>query len=601
MSSQDVYEIKRMVGEAYYQRGQFKDAVPFLEDYFNRGPKAPSQDAFELGYACYKSGDCEKTVKYLEQIADGKDSLGQASLYIMGDCFVKMGKKQNALNAFRFACSLDFDKEIQEDALFNYAKLTYDISYQPLAIEAFQKYLSLYPNSARADEVHEYLINIYLTTNDYKGAMAAIEKIKTKSKKIKAAYQKCAFNLGVSNFNDGKLKDALVFFDMSAKNSMDTKLEALAQYWKSEIFYKWKEYDEAIAGYGEFIFMPEAVGLDVYNIAHYNLGYCYYIKQDYPNAQKWFRKYVKNKNETDETRYNDACLRIADCHFFAKDYASAVEYYDRGITNKSKATDYALFQKGMILGIQGKLKEKANSLQRILDEYKSSPYYDDAMFQIANSRLVGGENEEALKMYKTIVSDYPNSNYVKQSLLAIALIHYNNKDNEKALMTYKQVIADYPSTAEAREALNGIKSIYMDDGNIKEYLAYAEKLPFANISRSSQDSLLYQSAELRYMKGDCDGAVSDFANYIKDFPEGYFVVNANFYKAECDYLSKRYDDALVGYNYVGAKSKNSFSETSLLKSSRIYFEAKKCDSALKRYIKLEDFADTKQNKIESQT
>ncbi len=601
LSSQDVYEVKRILGEAYYQRQQYKDAVQYLEDYYNRGVKSPPQDVYQLGYAFYKCENYSKAVKYLEQLTDSKDSMAQSSLYLMGDCFIKLGKKQNALTAFKYAANLSFDKEMQEDALFNYAKLTYEISYQPLAIEAFEKYIAMYPNTQRADECHEYLINIYLTTNDYKAAIQAIEKVKNKNKKIKTAYQKCAYNLGIINMNDGKIKDAISYLDLSIKNSVDTKLEAKAIYWKSEIYFKQKNYDDAIIGYAEFVFMPEAVSLDIYNLANYNLGYCYYNKKDYPNAQKWFRKYVKDKADTDESRYNDACLRIADCYFFNKDYVGALEFYDKGINNKSKASDYALYQKGMILGIQGKLPAKREALQRLLNDYKTSPYYDDAMFQIANSHLVAGESEEALKMYKTIVADYPNSNYVKQALLGIGLIYYNNKDNDKALMSYKQVIADYPSTSEAREALSGIKSIYMDQSNIKEYLTYAEKLPFANISRSTQDSLLYQSAELRYMKGDCDGAVGDFANYINDFPQGYYVINASYYKAECDYTAKRYADALMGYNYVSSQPKNSFSETSLLKSSRIYYDQKKCDSALIKYIKLEDFADTKQNKIEAQT
>ena len=76
------------------------------------------------------------------------------------------------------------------------------------------------------------------------------------------------------------------------------------------------------------------------------------------------------------------------------------------------------------------MKEKNASMQKIIDGHKTSAYYNDAMFQIANSHLVGGENEDALKMYKQIVAEYPNSKYVKQSLLAIGLIYYNNKENE---------------------------------------------------------------------------------------------------------------------------------------------------------------------------
>ena len=44
-----------------------------------------------------------------------------------------------------------------EDALFSYAKLAFELSYNPLddAITAFQRYLDKYPNSIRRDEAYK--------------------------------------------------------------------------------------------------------------------------------------------------------------------------------------------------------------------------------------------------------------------------------------------------------------------------------------------------------------------------------------------------------------------------------------------------------------
>ena len=80
------------------------------------------------------------------------------------------------------ASKLNFDNIIKEDALFNYAKLTYEQLYAPFneAIEAFRTYIQLYPNTPRTDEAYNYLTLAYLSTRNYKEAVESLEKIKNK-------------------------------------------------------------------------------------------------------------------------------------------------------------------------------------------------------------------------------------------------------------------------------------------------------------------------------------------------------------------------------------------------------------------------------------
>ena len=58
--------------------------------------------------------------------------------------------------AFKTASMPEFDVDIWEDAFFHYAKLAYELSFNPFddAIVAFETHFEQFPSSARRDEAY---------------------------------------------------------------------------------------------------------------------------------------------------------------------------------------------------------------------------------------------------------------------------------------------------------------------------------------------------------------------------------------------------------------------------------------------------------------
>ena len=142
-------EITRILGESYYNLGKYGDAIPYLEKYMSASSSSSKQDFYQMAFANYKISNYEKAIVNFSKCINESDSLCQNSFYLLGDCYLKINQKKYAKNAFQEAARMKFDKNIQEDALFNFAKITYDISFNPYneAINAFQLYLKEYPNS----------------------------------------------------------------------------------------------------------------------------------------------------------------------------------------------------------------------------------------------------------------------------------------------------------------------------------------------------------------------------------------------------------------------------------------------------------------------
>ncbi len=597
---QNKTEVDRMIGESYYRTARYTQAIPYLESYQANSALLMREDHYQLGYCYYITGACEKAVFNLEKAANGTDEIAQNALYHLGGCFIKVNDKSSARNAFQSAHKMEFDKGIQEDALFNFAKLSFELSYQPVAISSLRDFIKSYPNSDKIDEANELLAQVFLTTKNYKDALVAIESIKLRSERVKSAYQKIAYYRGLELYNDGDSKGSIVLFDKAIANPIDGAVLAAAKYWKAEALYKLNDFETAIRVYQDFQYTPAAINMPIYNLANYNIGYAYFKKGDYENANTAFRRFTRNKSEVDADRHNDALIRIADGYFVQHEYGDAVEYYNNAISGKAKASDYAMYQKGIIQGIQNNLSGKVATLQQLTKTYSSSQYIDDAIYETANAYFLMRDNASALANFSKVISDYPNSSYVRKALLGRALVYYNMKEDEKALQSYKQVVEKYPSTPESAEALAGIRVLYVNAGTPDTYIQYVQSIPSGpSISVAVQDSITYQAAEIKYLKGDCTGASKDLSAYLDKFPNGFFAVNANFYKSECALKSGQTESAIKGYTYVINQPRNNFTEKSLLKLGNLSARNKDCAQTVQYMLQLESIAEVSANQVEA--
>lgn len=85
--------------------------------------------------------DYAKAEEYFKQVVNKRDKISQSAYYHLADCLLKTGDKQGALAAFESASKMDYDKSIQEEALFNFAKLSCDLNFQPSTIRVMNDFM----------------------------------------------------------------------------------------------------------------------------------------------------------------------------------------------------------------------------------------------------------------------------------------------------------------------------------------------------------------------------------------------------------------------------------------------------------------------------
>ena len=161
---------------------------------------------------------------------------------------------------------------------------------------------------------------------------------------------------------------------------------------------------------------------------------------------------------------------------------------------------------------------------------------------------------------------------------------------------------NYKGTPEAESALSGIKNCYVELNNVNAYFTYVRKLggSVANVSASEQDQLTYQAAERVYMSGDAS-AKNQLEQYLRQFPNGTYAVNAHFYLGEMLYKEGEYQQANEHYTYVASQPDNVFSEPALSKASEMLFSAGNYPEALSMFNRLENLANNKWNVLKANT
>ncbi|MFH4967903.1 tetratricopeptide repeat protein [Gaetbulibacter sp. M240] len=588
----EISELSKIIGESYFNLEQYKAAIPYLKDYKgkkgdrDRQAKWNNTDYYQLGYAYYKQGDYENAISEFNKIVGGKNTVAQNAYYHLGESYIKLDKKQEALNAFRNASQMTFDLKIQEDAWLNYAKISYDIGnpYQSTP-QVLLGYLEAYPKSAYQEEIESLLIDSYITSKNYKDALELLQGNR-KRYDNKEAYQKVAFYRGIELYNENVFNEAKTLFDASLSEGLDPSFTARATFWKAETDYSLSNFEAALIGFKQFKQLPGANVTPEMNNIDYNIAYAYFKQKNYAQATDFFKSFIA-KGSNDRLRLNDAYLRLGDGYFVLSQYTDAIKAYDKAIAINEIESDYAFFQKAISTGYVSQISAKIKDLEQFITKYPKSKLRDDALYELGNSYVKAGENNKAVRTYKQLSQEYSMSSFVPKAMLREGLVYYNSSDNIKALNKFKEVARNYPGTPEAVQAVATARLIYIDLGQVDEYARWVRQLDYVEVTDADLDNTTYESAEKQYLDNNTDKAITQFNGYLNSFPNGIHALNAHFYLAQMYDKKGLMENAAPHYKYVTEKPQSEFTEEALTQLSEYYLGVKNWDLAIPMLKRLE--------------
>jgi TolA-binding protein len=599
-------EIKKLLGNAYFEKGNFNNAEKYLSESLSALSKVNQEDYYQLGYVYYKTGNYNKSIENLKRLTFLDNAMVQHAMYVLGKSYSQIGDRSNAKNAFQQSARMKYNMALTEESHFNIAKLTYDMGNYTEALTLLRKFLEDYPRSKFSHEAQDILADVFLKTRNYEEAIVLIEKMSSPTTAIQGAYQKMAYYRATEYYSNNLLDKADAYLDKALKFKTDKSIEALTYYFKADIAHIKNQFDSSNEWLRKFSAIAGTISTDHSSrvssgTGFYIQGYNSYKKKDFVSAQILFSKAVeKLKTEKDpavsQSLFPDAILRLADSYFMQRKYKEAIPQYNTIVQQKLRGADYATYQMAMLNGLIGNVSEKINGMRSVHKLFPNSTFADDALFELGATFSQQNNPIDAINTYKTLIQSYPKSEFVPYSYNRVGLLQYNLDRLNDALATYKYVIQKFPQTPASQEALIAVKDIYVTLGDPQGYFDLLKQYPGAMISTSAQDSIVYQAAEAQFIKGDYAKALAGFDSYIKTYPSGAFILPARFYRGECLNLTNKSDQAVTDYEFVIGQPTNRFTERSLLRASFIRFKQGDFNKASMYYEALADAAKTDDNR-----
>src|SRR5690554_6661591 len=585
-------ELRKIAADRYFAKNKFKQAyyTTVLEQHADASQN--NIDNYRIGYLAYQAREYERAASIMKKLT-ASDAFYQSSLITLGHIALETGDKLSASNAFAQASKLDLDPILKVDGLFNYAKILYELDSVSAALKVAQVYIAqkfvdrdLETEKAETEETLS--VDVLLGTSNFHAGVSLLEKLDNRDREADKIYQKATYYRGLEFYNERAFENSISMFMRSEKFPFDAEMAALSTYWKAEAMYEVRKYGEAVDNFLRFLRLPVARSFNVYNYANYGLAYAAFRNNSYGMAAEYFERFMSLEGSSmdDKVRY-DVIARLGDSYLAVRNYSRANQYYDELISSNAPNQDYALFQLGILHGLQGDNETKLSIMRSVIEQFPKSNYADDVAFEIPYTHFTEGDYDTAIEGLQKMIEQYPRSSYVPRALMTIGLVQYNKDETEAAKATFQRVIEEHTATAEAGQAMRSIENIYLDQGDTTSYINYATNVNVSALSPAEQDNMAFQVANSLFSRKAYGAAVEAINAYFDKFPKPRQEKHARYIRGVSLYHSGRSREALHDLNIILNDWTSQYTENTLLTVAALYLDLEEYNEAIVHLKKLE--------------
>jgi len=608
-------QLSKIIGESFFNLKKYNEALIYLQNYKGKKGKWSNEDFYQLGYAYYITGDYLNSIDQFNKIINKSNSLSQNAYYHLGDSYLKVNRKIEALSAFRIASEMNYDSKISEEALLQYAKLGYE-SGNPF--ESSQKvmvrFLNLFPKNDQVKDVESILVSSYTQGGNYDAAISILES--GGDYKDDIALQKVLYLKGISSYKSGDYSTAQLLLSKAIKINKIHQVTAKSLFWKGQSLFESGSFSASKKSYEEYFKETIQNDLKIHENFWYEIGYSYFKLENYPLAIDCFKKQLKKPNELDSSYLLDTYLRLADSYFANSNYWPALENYNISISLSNKNTSYPKFQKALSYGFLQKLDNKIDVLIDLTSSDQNHFLVDKSLYELAKTYASLNEYADALNTYDDLIRRYPNSNYISRSYLNKGLILYNTEQLLKAQQVLEFVVERYRNDRITSQVLNTLKEIAIELGKVDVFSEWLQKQNIDSFTEGDLANSAFEAAEKFYFEKKNRQAERQIKDFLIRYPDYSDVTTLKYYLADITFQNKDWDNAIINYDYLLNLPDHEYTERSLvnailalqnlnqtkklisllirLKKTTSYEENKKFAryNLMRTYMKIEDYSES---------
>ena len=431
------------------------------------------------------------------------------------------------------------DEKIQADCAYYIANAAIRLG-QPGADKLMENFVERYPTSTKRNSAFQEVADYYFDSGKYSLAQRWYERV-DQDNLGKSELERFYFNNGYAYFKSRKPEEAKEYLNKVVDSK---KYGSQAKYYLGYMAYEGDDYDAA-QEYFEEVGQDEAYNED---LAYFQSDMSF-KSGDFEAAIASARQQLPKANRNEVSQLNKI---IGESYFNLGRYAEAIPYLKeyKGEGGKWNNTDY--YQLGYAYYKQGDFANAINEFNKIIDG--KNAVAQNAYYHLAQSYLNMDQKQQALNAFKNASEMDFNEKIKEDAALNYAKLSYEIGNSYESvpqvLMTYLQTYPNSPAKAEIEELL--IDSFITSKN-------YEEAMRLLEGNRNFQNTLVYQKVAFYrglelYNEGNYVEAIEFFNKSLSQPRDPRFTALATFWKAESDFNTRNYKDALIGYREFSGMS-----------------------------------------------
>lgn len=430
-------------------------------------------------------------------------------------------------------------EEVQSDCAYYIANCAIRTN-KANADALMEKFVTDYPTSTKQNQAYIEVAQYFFEQGNYPKALQWFDKV-DESYMSKSDSDKFNFQKGYAYFNAKKKKEATTYFNKVVNSP---EFGSQAKYYLGFMAYEGDDYKEATK------YFDEVSGEEKYKekLSYYQADMNFKLG-NFQKAIDLGQKAMAKSNAIEKSELNKI---IGESYFNLKQYDKAIPFLEQYAGKKGKWSNTDFYQLGYAYYEQKEYEKAISQFNKIIEG--KDFVAQNAYYHLGLSYLNTGKKQEALNAFKNASEMDFNAQIQEDAALNYAKVSY---DIGNAYQTVPAILLDflkkYPNNSSRSEVEKLLVDSYISTKNYKEALTLLEKNRSAENKAAYQKVLFYRGLEL-YNESNYQEAGKMFKSAISEQKTPEFTARATFWKAETEYVTADFQNALLTYKQFAGQA-----------------------------------------------
>ncbi|WP_163396087.1 tetratricopeptide repeat protein [Flavobacterium limi] len=423
-------------------------------------------------------------------------------------------------------------EEVKSDCAYYIANCAIRTN-QANADELMERFVEDYPTSTKQNQAYIEVAHYFFEQGDYSKALQWFDRV-DESYMSKSDLDKFNFQKGYSYFNAKKKKEATTYFNKVVNSP---EFGSQAKYYLGFMAYEGDDYKEATK------YFDEVSGEEKYKekLSYFQADMNFKLG-NFQKAIELGQAAMAKSNALEKSELNKI---IGESYFNLKQYGKAIPYLEQYAGRKGKWNNTDFYQLGYAYYEQKDYEKAISQFNKIIEG--KDFVAQNAYYHLGLAYLNTGKKQEALNAFKNASEMDFNAQIQEDAALNYAKLSY---DIGNQYQTVPGILLDflkkYPNNSSRTEVEKLLVDSYISTKNYKEALVLLEKNRTPENKLAYQKVLFYRGLEL-YNESNYAEALKMFNGAVKEQKNPEFTARATFWKAESEYVTDDFRNALLSY------------------------------------------------------